>query len=54
MFGITIQLDISIMLTPQVKQIIDHYMKKVLLKIKEKRKKIQKKIYGRTRPKPIC
>jgi len=43
MLGITMQLDISIMLTPQVTTIICHHMKKILLK-KEQRKKIQK--YG--------
>jgi len=41
MLGITIQLDISARLTPQVTTIICHHMKKVLLK---KIKKIQK--YG--------
>ena len=41
--GITMQLDISAKLTPQVTTIICHHIKKVLLK-KEKRKKIQK--YG--------
>ena len=47
MSGITMLLDISVRLTPQVTTIICHHMKKILLK-----KKIQK--YGRTRPKPIC
>jgi len=46
--GITMQLDILVMLTPQVTTIICNRMKKVLLK---KEKKIQK--YGGTRPKPI-
>jgi len=41
--GITMQLDISAKLTPQVTTIICHHIKKKLLK-KEKRKKIQK--YG--------
>jgi len=49
--GITMQLDISAKLTPQVTTIICHHMKKNIIK-KEKRKKIQK--YGGTRPKPIC
>ena len=35
MLGITLQLEISTRLTPQVKTIIFHHMKKVLLK-KEK------------------
>jgi len=52
MLGITMQLDISARLTPQVTTIICHHMKKVLLKKKEKKKKIQK--YGGTRPKPTC
>jgi len=43
MLDITMQLKISVRLTPQVTTIIFHHMKKVLLK-KEKRKKIQK--YG--------
>jgi len=38
------QLDISVRLTSQVTTIICHHMKKVLLKKKGKRKKIQK--YG--------
>jgi len=46
MFGITMQLDISAMLTLQVTTIICYHIKKVLLKIKQNRKKIQKK-YGR-------
>jgi len=46
MLGITVLLDISTRLTPQVTTIICHHMKKVLLK------KIQK--YERTRPKLIC
>jgi len=50
--GITMQLDISTKLTPQVTTIICHHMKKNIIKKKEKRKKIQK--YGGTRPKPIC
>jgi len=52
MLGITMQLDISVRLAPQLTTIICHHMKKVLLK-KKKRKEIQKK-YGRIRPKPIC
>ena len=40
MFGITVQLDISVMLTPQVTTISCHHAKKVLLKIKENTKKI--------------
>ena len=43
MLDITMQLDISARLTPQVTIIICHHMKKILLK-KRKRKKIQK--YG--------
>jgi len=46
MLGITLQLDISAMLTSQVTTIICHHIKKILLK------KIQK--YGGTRLKPIC
>ena len=49
MLSITMQLDISVRLTPQVTTIICHHMKKVLL---QKGKRIQK--YGRIRPKPIC
>jgi len=41
MLGITMQLDISARLTPQVITIICYHMTKLLLK-KEKRKKIQK------------
>jgi len=47
------QLDISIMLTPQVTTIICHHTKKVLLKIKEKKERKYKKQYKGTRPKPI-
>jgi len=50
MLGITMQLDISAMLTPQVTTIILHYVKKVLLK-KEKERKY--KNMG-IRPKPTC
>jgi len=50
MLGITMQLDILAMLTPQVTTIICHRMKKVLLK-KKKKWKIQN--YWGTRPKPI-
>ena len=46
MLGITVQLDISARLTPQITTIICHHMKKVLLLKKEK--------YGGTRPKLIC
>ena len=53
MLGMNMQFDISIRLTPQVTTIICHHMKKVLLKEKRKRKKIQKK-YGGIRPKLIC
>jgi len=42
--GITMQLDISAKLTPQVTTIMCHHMKKKILLKKEKRKKIQK--YG--------
>ena len=52
MLGITMQLDISARLTPQVTTIIYHHMKKILLKNKKERK--YKKKYGGTRPKPIC
>ena len=51
MLDITMQLDISARLTPQVRTIICHHMTKVLLK-EEKLKKIQK--YGGTRQKLIC
>ena len=51
MLSITMLLNISTRLTPQVTTIICHHMKKVLLR-KRKRKKIQ--IYGGIRPKPIC
>ena len=44
MLGVIMQLDISARLTSQVTTIICHHMKKVLLKKKGKRKKIQK--YG--------
>ena len=50
MLGITMQLDISARLTPQVITIICHHMKKVLLKNKNKK---NTKIWG-TRPKPAC
>jgi len=46
MLDITMQLDISARLTPQVTTIIYHHMKKVLLKKKKERKKIDKKIQG--------
>ena len=47
MLGITIQLDISVMLTPQVTIIICHHTKKVLLKKRKRRiKKIQKEYMG--------
>jgi len=52
MVGVTMQLNISARLTPQVTTIICHYIKKVLLKKRKKRNKIQK--YGEARPKPIC
>ena len=39
MLGITMQLDISARLTPQVTTIICHHMKKVLLKKKKKKRK---------------
>ena len=48
MLGITMQLDISARLTPQVTTIIFHHMKNILLKQK---KKENTKIWG-TRPKP--
>jgi len=51
MLGITMQLDISAKLTPQVTTIICHHMKKVLLK--KRKKKENTKIWG-TRPKPTC
>jgi len=38
MLGITMQLDISARLTPQVTTIICHHMKKVLLKKEKERK----------------
>jgi len=38
MLGITIQLDISAKLTPQVTTIIYHHMKKILLKQRKKKK----------------
>jgi len=44
MLGITMQLDISARLTPQVTTIICHHMKKVLLK--KKKKKENTKIWG--------
>ena len=50
MLDITVQLDISTMLTPQVTTTIYHHMKKVLLL--KKRNKIQK--YERTRLKLMC
>ena len=52
MLGITMPLNISARLTPQVTTIIYHHMKKILLNKRKKKKKIQK--YGGTRPKPIC
>jgi len=51
MLGITMQLDILVMLTPQVTTIICHHMKKNIIK-KKKKERIQK--YGGTRPNPIC
>jgi len=47
MLGITMQLDISARLTPQVTTIICHYMKKNIVKKNTKK-------YGKTRPKLIC
>ena len=44
MLGITMQLDISVRLTPKVTTIICNHMKKSIIK-KEKRKK-NKKIWG--------
>jgi len=44
MLRITIQLDISARLTPTVKTIISHHIKKVLLK--KKKKKENTKIWG--------
>jgi len=49
MLGITMQIEISARLTPQVTTIICHHMKQILLK---KRKK-NTKIWG-IRPKLIC
>jgi len=51
MLGITMQLEISARLTPQVTTIICHHMKKSI--IKKKKKKENTKIWG-TRPKPTC
>jgi len=45
MLGITMQLDISARLTPQVTTIICHHMKKLLLK-KNKKERKYKKIWG--------
>jgi len=42
MLGITMQLDISVRLSPQVATIICHHMKKVLLKKRKKNIKIWK------------
>jgi len=49
MLGITMQLDMSDRLTPQVITTICHHMKKILLK-----KERKKNIYRGTRPEPIC
>jgi len=46
MLDITMQLDISARLIPQVTTIICHHIKKILLEEKRKRKKIQKKNIG--------
>ena len=51
MLGITMQLNISARLTPQVTTIIYHHMKKLLLN--KRKKKENTKIRG-TRPKLIC
>jgi len=48
---ITMQLDISTRLTPQVTTIICHHMKNILLKKEERN---TKKKYGGTKPKLIC
>ena len=39
MLGITMLLDISVRLTPQITTIICHHMKKVLLKTRKRKKK---------------
>ena len=51
MLDITMQLDISARLTPQVTTIICHHIKKILLTKKIKK---QKQKYGGTSPKLIC
>jgi len=45
MLGITMLLDISASLTPQVTTIVCHHIKKNIIKKRKKRKKIQK--YGK-------
>jgi len=46
MLDITIQLDISSRLTPQVSTIICHHMTKLLLKKRKKKKNTKRKIWG--------
>jgi len=46
MLDITMQLDTSARLTPQVTTIICHHIKKNIIKINKKRNKIQKKNAG--------